>query len=257
MSVSLKPASTDGAAPVRHLSARLVLAVLVAVPACVLFGLLAVAVESEWDPFRSLDQRVATSLHAQVASHPAWVRTLNAVTNAGGPTTFRVLVGLLAVGLWIRGARRLALWAVATMAAGAALDTVLKSVVGRARPHLPNPVASAPGGSFPSGHALTATLGCGVIILVLLPVLRTRGRVVAWTIGVLVVGAVSYSRVALGVHWTTDVVGGWILGIGLLAATTSAFGTWRREHGLRPVHPLKEGVAPEESAEAAPGNQDA
>jgi len=161
-------------------------------------------------------------------------------------------VGLLAVGLWIRGARRLALWAVTTMAAGAVLDTVLKAAVGRVRPQLPNPVASAPGGSFPSGHALAATLGCGVIILVLLPVLRTRGRVAAWTLGVLVVGAVSYTRVALGVHWVTDVVASWVLGIGLLAATTSAFGTWRREHGAQPAHPLTEGVDPEESTEAMP-----
>jgi undecaprenyl-diphosphatase len=250
-------APTYTAAPVRRLSTRLILAVLVAVPACVVFGLLAVAVESEWDPFRSLDQRVASSLHAQVAPHPAWVHALNTVTNAGGPTTFRVLVGLLAVGLLIRGARRLALWAVTTMAAGALLDTVLKAAVGRARPQLPNPVASAPGGSFPSGHALTATLGCGVIILALLPVLHRRGRVVAWTLGALVVGAVSYTRVALGVHWTTDVVGGWILGTGLLAATTSAFGTWRGEHGRRPVHPVTEGVAPEESVEAIPGGDDA
>ncbi len=266
--VSTNTASTDTASqrdtaspgsgrPVRRLSTRLVLAVLVTVPACVVFGLLAVAVESEWDPFRSLDQRVASGLHAQVAPHPAWVHVLNAVTNAGGPTTFRVLVGLLAVGLWIRGARRLALWAVTTMAAGALLDIVLKAVVNRARPHLPNPVATAPGGSFPSGHALTATLGCGVIILVLLPILHRRGRVIAWTLGALVVGAVSYTRVALGVHWTTDVVGAWILGTGLLAATTSAFGTWRREHGERPVHPLTEGVDPEESAEAMPGDHPA
>lgn len=250
-------APPDTGPPGRRLSTRLVLSVLVAVPACVVFGLLAVAVESEWNPFRSLDQRVASALHAQVVPHPAWVHVLTAVTNAGGPTTFRVLVGLLAVGLWIRGARRLALWAVATMAAGALLDTVLKSAVGRARPQLPNPVATAPGGSFPSGHALTATLGCGVIVLVLLPVLGKRGRVAAWVLGGLVVGAISYTRVALGVHWVTDVVGGWILGVGLLAATTSAFGTWRREHGRRPVHPMTEGVAPEESVEAMPGEHDA
>jgi len=257
MPASPERPSTETAAPVRRLSARLVLAVLVAVPACVVFGLLAVTVESEWDPFRSLDQRVASSLHAQVVRHPGWVHVLTAVTNAGAPVVFRVLVGLLAVGLWIRGARRLALWALATMAAGALLDTVLKSAVGRARPHLPNPVATAPGGSFPSGHALTATLGCGVIVLVVLPVLHTRGRIAAWTLGALVVGAVSYTRVALGVHWTTDVVGAWILGIGLLAATTSAFGTWRREQGQRPVHPLTEGVDPEESAEAIPGGNSA
>jgi membrane-associated phospholipid phosphatase len=241
--------------PMGRLGVRLALAVLVAVPLAVAFGLLAVAVESTWDPFRSLDQRTATRLHAQAVAHPAWTHAMTLVSDGGGPTTFRVLVGVLAVVLWFRGARRLALWAVATMAAGAVLDLVLKSAVGRVRPTLPNPVAHAPGASFPSGHAFTATLGCGVILLILLPVLSRRARWAAWVLAVLIAGAVGYSRVALGVHWPTDVAGGWLLGVGLLAATVSAFQTWRSEHGLRPVKPVVEGVAPEESAEAVPGAQ--
>jgi membrane-associated phospholipid phosphatase len=236
-----------------RLGPRLVLSVLVATPVAVAFAVLAVAVESEWNPFRGLDQRTAASLHSQAVAHPAWTRAMVLVSDIGGPTTFRVLVGVFAVVLWFRGARRLALWAVTTMAAGALLDTVLKSAVGRARPSLPDPVAHAPGASFPSGHAFTATLGCGVIVLILLPLLRPRGRWVAWTLAALIATAVGYSRVALGVHWLTDVVGGWLLGIGLLAATTSAFETWRGEHGRRPVNPVVEGVAPEESAEAMPG----
>jgi hypothetical protein len=48
-----------------RLGTRLALAVLVAVPLAVAFGLLAVAVESTWDPFRTLDQRAAARLHTQ------------------------------------------------------------------------------------------------------------------------------------------------------------------------------------------------
>jgi membrane-associated phospholipid phosphatase len=237
-----------------RLSTRLALAVLVAGPVAVAFGLLAVAVQSTWNPFRSLDQRTAAALHDQALAHPAWTHAMVLVSDIGGPTPFRVLVGALAVVLWFRGARRLALWAAATMAAGALLDTVLKTAIGRARPLLPHPVATAAGASFPSGHAFTATLGCGVIILVLLPLLPRRwARRTAWALAVLVAFAVGYSRVALGVHWVTDVVGGWLLGVGLLAATVSAFGTWRVEHGSRPVNPLVEGVAPEQSAKAATG----
>src|SRR5258708_29625597 len=90
-----------------RLGARLALTVLVAVPAATAAGLIAVAVESAWNPFRGLDQRTAAALHRQTAAHPAWTHVLSMVTNYGSPTTFQVLVGLLAVGLWMRGARRL------------------------------------------------------------------------------------------------------------------------------------------------------
>lgn len=239
-----------------RLGTRLALAVLVAVPAAVVAALLAIAVESEWNPFRSLDQRTAAHLHDQAVAHPAWTHAMVLVSDVGGPTVFRVLVGVLVVGLWIRGARRLAWWAAITMTAGAVLDIAVKGVVNRARPSLPNPVAHAPGASFPSGHALTAALGCGIIVLVFLPVLGRWGRRVGWSLAAAIVGAVGYSRIALGVHWVTDVLGGWLLAVGLLAATTSAFETWRAQHGLLPVKLIAEGVAPEESAEAVVGENE-
>jgi undecaprenyl-diphosphatase len=238
--------------PSRRLDTRLALAVAVALAAAVLFGLLIVAVESSWQPFRDVDRDTAQALHRYAVEHPHWTRVMLDVSSVGGPTSFRILVAVLVVALWLRGARRMALWAAVTMVSGALLGVVLKAVVDRARPVLPDAVAHAPGASFPSGHALTATLGCGTVLLIMLPLLRsTWARAIAWAVAAFVTVAVGYSRVALGVHWVTDVVGGALLGIGLLAATTSAFETWRAEHGLRPVTPVVEGVAPEESAEAA------
>ncbi|NUP48399.1 MAG: phosphatase PAP2 family protein [Catenulispora sp.] len=225
--------------------ARLGLTLFVAVPAAALAGLLAVAVESAWDPFRKLDQNTASYLHDHASGHPLVIRILARISDVGGPTPARAVVALLAVVLWVRGARRLALWAASTMLAGAVLDGGLKTLVDRARPHLPNPFAHAPGASFPSGHAMTSALACGIIVLALLPLLGRKGTVVAWTLAALVVFAVGYSRVALGVHWVTDVVGAWLLAVALLAASVSAFQTWRVEHGRRPAHPVTEGVEPE------------
>lgn len=233
------------------LSPRLALVLLVALPVAVLVGLLVLAVESSWAPLRNLDRTVADTLHVQALGHPALVRTMLWVSDIGSPTVMRIAATLLAVVLFLRGARRLALWVAATMISGAVIDEVLKVVVDRSRPVFTQPVASAPGPSFPSGHTFTATLGAGVFLLVLLPLLPRRARIAAWVPAVLIPLAVGYSRIALGVHWTSDVLGGWLLGIGLLTGTTAAFETWRREHALPRVQPALEGVAPEESGRAA------
>jgi undecaprenyl-diphosphatase len=242
-----QPSPPGAVDSVRGLSRRLALVLLVSLPAAVFVGLLVLAVESTWTPLHDVDRSVANSLHAQALDHPALVHAMVLVSDFGSPTVMRVGAALLVIVLWLRRARRLALWAAATMISGAVIDEVLKTVVDRARPVFTHPVATAPGASFPSGHAFTATLGAGVVLLVVLPLLPRWGRAVAWLLAVLVPLAVGYSRIALGVHWISDVVGGWLLGIGLLAGMTAAFETWRREHALARVRPVTEGVAPEES----------
>ncbi len=225
--------------------------VLVTLPAFLAVALIAVAVEDAWAPLRRLDGSASQHMHSFALGHPVWVHSMLIVSDVGSPTVMRTLVAVLAVVLWLRHARRLALWAAATVAGGALIDVVLKAAVGRARPHFAHPVAIAPGGSFPSGHAFTSALAAGVVLLWVLPLLSARGKAAAWIVAVLVPLAVGVSRVALGVHWVSDVVGGWLLGAGLVAATSAAFETWRQRSGLRRAHPATEGVAPEESQTAA------
>ncbi|WP_446211729.1 phosphatase PAP2 family protein [Micromonospora sp. IBSANI012] len=229
------------------LGLRLTLASAAAFLVLVPFALLAVLVVGAWPPLHHLDAVVTDALYRYAVDHPGWVRAMNGWTTVFGPGPLRVAALAVVVWLWTRRARRLALWVVTTMTVGGLLGALLKLLVGRGRPDLLDPVARAAGFAFPSGHALNATLAAGVLLLVFLPYARgrTAARVALWAAAVLVAGVTGLSRVALGVHWTSDVLGGWLLGVAVVAATSAAFTTWRVRTGRPAARPTAEGVEPE------------
>ncbi|MGW0808704.1 phosphatase PAP2 family protein [Nonomuraea sp. NPDC002799] len=196
-------------------------------------------------PLNELDAEVAEELHQYALAHPGVTRLLIVWTDLFGPWPWRIAVIAFAVWLLRRGGRRLAVWAVTTVTVGGLLGLALKIIVARTRPHLPDPVALAPGDSFPSGHAVNVTLGAGVVVLLLLPMVSRGWRRVIWAVAWFLVLSVGYTRIALGVHWVSDVVGGIVLGVAVVAATTAGFETWRRGQGRRPASPVAEGVEPE------------
>ena len=239
--------------PKRGLLGRLALGGLVATLVAVPFTLLMLLVLSEWEPLEQLDHSVAESLNSVARGDDRLVNALDAGATVFDPMVFRALVLGVAIWLWRRGAQRLAAWAVVTMAIGGILGVVLKVLVDRARPAFPEPVAHASGYSFPSGHALNSMLGVGVLLLVFLPVLRGAGRYLAYLAGAAVVLLTGYDRIALGVHYVSDVLAGWVVALAVLAGTATAFEVWRREHG-RPPSQVSEGVDPEAADEmSTPG----
>ncbi|WP_046564031.1 phosphatase PAP2 family protein [Micromonospora sp. HK10] len=229
------------------LGLRLTLAAVAAFLVLVPFSLLALLVLGAWSPLFRLDASITDTLHRYALEHPGWVRAMSVWTDVFGPGPLRVAAAVLVGWLLFRRAPRLALWVVTTMAVGGLLGALLKLLVGRHRPDLLDPVARAAGFSFPSGHALNAALAAGVLLLVFLPYARHRWalRWALWTVAVLITVLTGLSRIALGVHWTSDVLGGWLLGVAVLVATTAAFSTWRARIGRRPVSTAREGVEPE------------
>ncbi|HEY3611431.1 MAG TPA: phosphatase PAP2 family protein, partial [Pseudonocardiaceae bacterium] len=93
------------------------------------------------------------------------------------------------------------------------IETAVKALVDRSRPVFGHPVATAGGAAFPSGHTAGSAALYGILVLLLV---RRALVTVAATVFVLAVGA---SRVVLGVHYLSDVVGGLALGIAVAAGT--------------------------------------
>ncbi|MFD0329243.1 phosphatase PAP2 family protein [Streptacidiphilus monticola] len=124
----------------------------------------------------------------------------------------------------VAGARLAALWVALVTACQAALEIGVKDAVARPRPAYGHPVTTATGWSFPSGHAMTAATVLTLFALLLLP--HARGRTARWALlgaAALLVLLVSWSRLALAVHWPSDVLGAWLLARALLGAVTAAF----------------------------------
>ncbi|SDQ04173.1 phosphatase PAP2 family protein [Quadrisphaera sp. DSM 44207] len=169
-----------------------------------------------------LDGAVAAGFNAWALTRPGAVVALEVLAVVAHPWTFRLAVLAVAVALWRRGRRRAATWAVTTTTVGSVLNVVLKEAVERARPAFADPVAAAPGYSFPSGHAQTSMLGAAVLLAVLLPALGRRARALAWSAAALVVLATGFDRVALGVHYLSDVVAGWVVALALVTGALVA-----------------------------------
>lgn len=237
------PGSRQGMAHDRRLGLRLGLACLAAFLVLVPFTGLLALVDTKWGPLRRLDDGSTRHLNHYVLGHRWMIDPLRATSYVFHAWVFRGIVAVLVVWLVVKGARRLAAWAAVTMVAAGVLDLATKTLVHRPRPKLPTAIAHAPGGSFPSGHAMTAVVGCAVIVLILLPMVRTA---LAWTVAAVISFCSGACRVLLGVHFVSDVLAGWILGAAVVIATVAAFETWRRhdEH-RRPVDPAAEGVEPE------------
>lgn len=143
-----------------------------------------------------------------------------------GDTAVMTVVALAAAAA-LAVARRLreAAYVAATVGAGASASTVLKALVGRARP-----VGAAVGlipasASFPSGHVVAAVCFAGALVALVwmraasTPIQRRVALAAAtsWVI------AMAASRVYLGVHFASDVVAGALLGAGVVSASTGLF----------------------------------
>ena len=221
---------------------RLGAGLVVTLVAAVIFALLLLLVRAAWAPLRNLDVGTAEAFHRIDAAHPELVKAAVVVSDIFDPNVFRIVLTVIALVYLFHGERHHAIWLVVTVFGGAALGFALKEIVGRVRPVLPDRVATAPGLSFPSGHALGATIGCCLLLLITLRFLPRGGRIAAVVAAAVIVGSVAIARVVLGVHFVSDVLAGITLGIGWVAVTTWAYVVWRGTTGQPVEWPAEVGT---------------
>ena len=209
----------------RALAPRLARSVVTAAVTCLPVGVLAVLVTRSWGPLERLDAQAIRAATDITREHAGFLQALIVWQEVFQP--WRVYLYALPVVIWVwrRGLRGRAAWGLVTMLVGWNLGLQVKLLVERARPLYEDPVSSAPGFSFPSGHAFNAAMATTALLICAWPLIRDRRPLRATLIGLgaLVIIATALDRVFLGVHFPTDVTAGVLLAFGLNAASYAGF----------------------------------
>ena len=156
-----------------------------------------------------LDAGIYRALYA--GHHQTLVPIARFFTALGEPTVLISASVVIAILLWVAGHRHLPFAFVAITMAGRGLSEAQKYWIARARPDLETHLVVVKTSSFPSGHANSSMIFYLALALILASGTKWRGVAVAGALALSLM--VGLSRVMLGVHWPSDVVGGWALGM--------------------------------------------
>ncbi|MFD9335010.1 phosphatase PAP2 family protein [Streptomyces sp. NPDC060028] len=168
-------------------------------------------------------------LHRWSVEHrpPVAAAAARALTSTGTGVVPYVL--LVLAGLYAGRTTRQRAWTAAALmlclGAGQALRYAVMTLVARPRPAIGDWAAHASGWSFPSGHTTTAAMTAGLLAAALFLRIPRGPRT-----GLVLIGlwgaAVGLTRVYLGVHWFSDVIGGWLFATAWLSLLARAY-LWR------------------------------
>jgi membrane-associated phospholipid phosphatase len=200
--------------------------------------LLGFAVRQKFDPLIRLDNDLIRAATGFTRTHGT-ADSLIALQTVSQPIVLYVVATALALWAWLaKGLRSRALWAFVTMMVAWTIGLLAKLLVGRARPIVEDPISHSPGYSFPSGHAFNVAAVATVVVFLLWPVLSTVGHRVAVAVAVVFALVVGLDRVFLGVHFPSDVLAGYVLGVGITFSSWIGFiGRTAATSSPGPSHP--------------------
>ncbi len=180
------------------------------------------AVNAGW--FHEFDMAMSNTLNLREGQSPEWlISAAWWISWVGGGVQRYVIVTLLVVALWRWWGWGAAIAMGLTSLVSAFTSEAMKAYFARPRPDLVPHLDLQTSMAYPSGHANNAAV-VYILFIMLVPQARHPGWQIAAALAIFVTGL---SRVMLGVHWPTYVIGGWMLGtsFALFAAATIA---WRR-----------------------------
>ncbi|CQD04511.1 integral membrane protein [Mycobacterium lentiflavum] len=181
-----------------------------ALVAVAVYALMWVGYLQNWGWLHGIDWSLLDASHDAAVKHPVWLRFWGVVTNVLGPVPLRVLDTVAAAAALVRRNLRAALMLVACGLLNGLVTQAAKGLADRPRPSTMLVLIAQT--SFPSGHALETTASLLALLAFVMPMLSaTLGRV-AITVTAIILVLVGFSRVALNVHYPSDVIAGWALG---------------------------------------------
>jgi undecaprenyl-diphosphatase len=147
---------------------------------------------------------------------PPWMESsLLDLTAIGGPTVLALVVVAVVGFLLLQTRYRTALFVVLTAISGELINTAMKHAFNRPRPTVVPHLRAVYTTSFPSGHAMESAIVYLTLGAILMRVSEGRvTKIYCLGIAMLLTALAGVSRVFLGVHYPTDVIGGWIIGFG-------------------------------------------
>lgn len=192
------------------------------------FAVLALLVAGGWAPLAERDAEAVRSATDFTRAHAAYRAWMRAVTEALQSEWTLLYGAAVALGCALRRRLADAAWLVLVVGLGGLTWPALKQLVDRPRPTVDRPLTEFTGLSFPSGHASSAAILCGALLVLAWPALRTKGRYAAVALAVALPLASGWSRLALGGHYPSDLAGGYLLGAAWVALGVAARGHARR-----------------------------
>lgn len=183
----------------------------------------------------AMDQRAALFFHLHVS--PMLTQTMRAVSFLGSVGFVSAASLCIALVLALRRSFYNFLTFVLTMLGGSALNIFLKHLFHRQRPILEDPFVTLTSFGFPSGHTMGTAMLCGSLAIFAASVMHSRGgRVWPFLVATIWTAIVGASRIYLGAHYFSDVIGACCAGIAWLTFCWTAVETlrrWRSRHALR------------------------